>query len=277
MFKLRDIAERQAEEARNEAVRLWWSTAGDTGAPPVLFIAGLASSCTVWSQMVPALAGSMRPIVFDNRGTGRSDRAVGPYSMDDLVGDAIAVLDAAGAGRAHVVGHSMGGMIAQNLALEHPDRVGKLVLMGTHAGGRVRGTTAFRWTLALALRPVLGPGRTFWISAPLSYAERTRRERPELLVADRRRRFEDDTPMRTVNSQLAAARGHDVRDRLGELRAEALVIHGTEDGIVAPDRGRELAGLIPGSELVMLEDCGHAIATEAHDRASDAVLRFLGV
>src|SRR6266576_1988318 len=189
--------------------------------------------------------------------------------------DALAVLDAAGHDTAHVFGVSMGGMIAQHLALDHRERVRSLILGCTTAGGR-RGAPPWRLMTATALRPIVGAARTFPIVAPVLYAERTRRERPERVREDLRIRTEDSTDIRTTLAQMAAIARHDTRARLGELAGlDVTVIHGEEDVLVPSEAGRGLAAAIPGARLVMIPACGHMLTTDAEDEAAGAVLGHL--
>src|SRR5690606_9798040 len=122
--------------------------------------------------------------------------AHGLLTMDDLVADTLAVLDAAGHERAHVIGVSMGGMIAQHLALKHRARVRSLILGCTTPVGR-QGAPPWRLLAATALRPLAGSERTFRLVAPVLYAERTRRERPERIADDLRVRLQEATSVRT--------------------------------------------------------------------------------
>jgi pimeloyl-ACP methyl ester carboxylesterase len=253
---------------------VWLSWRAHGEGEPVLMIMGFMGSAKAWFRLLPHVSGSHRAIVFDNRGTGDSDRPAGLWSMEDLVGDALAVLDAAGHESAHLVGVSMGGMIAQHLALDHPDRVRSLSLICTRPGQPE--STSWRMVASVALRPFVGPGRTFPIVAPLLYSERTRRDRPDVLAEDLRMRFSDQAPSATALGQLAAMRSHDTRERLQELEMPVLVMHGEEDALIPPENGRELARLIPGAELVLLSDCGHLVATDAEEEAAEALLGFIG-
>jgi pimeloyl-ACP methyl ester carboxylesterase len=194
--------------------------------------------------------------------------------MEDLVGDALAVLDAAGHESAHVFGVSMGGMVAQHLALDHPDRVKSLILGCTHPGGQPGGPP-WRMLASIALRPLLGPSRTFPIVAPLLYSERTRKGNPDRLEEDIRLRWQERTPVATAPAQAAAVIRHDTRGRLGELRMPTLIIHGDEDTLIPPSAAWELAERIPNSHLVMVPGAGHVIATDAEQECADAVLGFL--
>ncbi len=116
--------------ASTSGASLYYQVHG-SGGDPVLLIMGLGSDLHFWERQIPAFAARHRVIAFDNRGVGRSDKPPGPYSVAMLAADAARVLDAAAVERAHVVGLSMGGMIAQELAIAHAERVGALVLAGT--------------------------------------------------------------------------------------------------------------------------------------------------
>ena len=243
---------------------------------PLLLVMGLSGSRRGWYRLLPHLEPRCEAIAFDNRGTGDSDPVTGPLSMADLVGDALAVLDAAGHESAHVLGVSMGGMIAQQLALDHRDRVRSLILGCTTAGGR-RGAPPWRLLTATALRPLVGATRTFPIVAPALYARATREERPERVREDLRVRLSDATDVRTTLAQMAAIAGHDTRARLRELAGlDVTVLHGAEDALVPPEAGRALAAAIPGARLVMIPACGHMLTTDAEEAASGAILEHLG-
>jgi pimeloyl-ACP methyl ester carboxylesterase len=241
----------------------------------LLMIMGLAGSGAMWFRLLPHVARRHRAIVFDNRGTGSSSPAHRPLTMADMVGDALAVLDAAEVQTAHVMGASMGGMIAQHLALGHRDRVRSLVLACTTAGGR-REPPNLRLTAAALLRPLVGSSRTFALVAPTLYSARTRIEAPERLSEDIRIRAADRVGRLTPLMQVAAIAGHDTRSRLRELGGlPTLVLHGLDDRLVAPERGRELAGSIPGARLVEIPGAGHLLATDAEQAVARAVLDHL--
>jgi 3-oxoadipate enol-lactonase len=153
--------------------------------------------------------------------------------------------------------------------------VRSLVLACTTPGGR-SGLPPWRMLTASALRPLVGTRHTFPLVAPLLYAERTRRERPERLREDLERRIAEETSARTIYAQMGAIAGHDVRGRLAELAGlETLVVHGLEDALIPPDRGRDLARLIPGAHLELLPSCGHILATDAEEETAGAILAHL--
>jgi pimeloyl-ACP methyl ester carboxylesterase len=241
----------------------------------VLLIMGLGASSRLWFRLLPWLTREHRVIVFDNRGTGRSAPVRGRLTMGGLADDAVTVLDAAGIERAHVVGASMGGMIAQHMALDHSERVGSLVLACTTAGGR-NGAPPWRLLASAAVRPLLGSRRSFPLVAPALYAAATLRDHPDRVADDLDRRMADSTSPLTLYAQLGAIALHDTRPRLSELgRMPVLVVHGLEDRLVPPARGRELAELIPGAQLELIPACGHLLTTDAEEHTAGAILAHL--
>jgi pimeloyl-ACP methyl ester carboxylesterase len=252
---------------------LHWDSHG--AGEPVLMIMGLGGSSDAWARLLPYVRDGHRAITFDNRGTGRSADIRGPLTMGGMVADALSVLEAAGEESAHVVGISMGGMIAQHLALEHRERVRSLVLACTTAVG-MRGRPPVRMLAASTLRPLLGPKRTWELVKPALYAEHTRREHPERIREDLRIRNGRPTPSLTFLAQLAAIPCHDTRKRLAELGGLGVtIIHGEDDALVPPARADELASAIPGADLVMIPACGHMLTTDAEQQSADAVLAHL--
>jgi 3-oxoadipate enol-lactonase len=247
----------------------------DASGEPVLLIMGLGASSRLWYRLLPWVRRRHRAIVFDNRGTGDSEALRRRLTMRSLADDARAVLDDAGVNSAHVIGASMGGMIAQHLALEHRERVRSLVLACTTAGGP-SGAPPWRLIAATGLRSLVGARRTFPLVAPVLYAPATLRERPERVREDLKHRMEDGTSPLTIYTQLAAIAGHDTRKRLHELAGvPTLVLHGLEDSLVAPRRGRDLAAGIPGARLELIPACGHLLTTDAEEQTATAILEQL--
>lgn len=229
------------------------------GAGPEVWVLvmGLGGRSADWGAAFPAeLARLGRVVLLDNRGTGASSQPSTPWSMEDMAADVVAVMDSLELERARVLGLSMGGMIAQELALAHPERVERVALMSTHAGGPQpprppeileifmppRGTSMEALTRQ-AMRLITGPG----------FAE----AHPELVEELVRRALAEPTPKRTFLAQVQAILGSDRRQRLRGLRTPALVLHGTEDTLIPVESGRELARAIPGARLVELPGCGH--------------------
>ena len=259
--------------AAHTNVRIYWEEHGQ--GPPLLLIMGLSFTLEMWHRAVAELSKSYRCIVFDNRGVGRSDAPRGRrYSIATMAEDALAVLDAAGVREpAFILGASMGGMIAQELALRHPDRVRALVLACTASGLLLRAG----WP-RLARLPFLyhwltlkGEARE-WAICSLLYAEATA---PSRIEEDIRIRAGCQPPRRAVFCQLAGILSWNSRPRLSQIKVPVLVIHGDEDRILPAINGRLVAGQIPNAEFVLIPHAGHMITTDQPELSLRVVKQFL--
>ena len=260
--------------ARHGGVTVSYEDRGARDAPPLVLIMGLGGSGASWYRMVPHLEGDYRLLVIDNRGTGgTSDPPIHrPLQLGDMVRDVVAVLDDAGVDAAHVHGISMGGMISQQLALRHPERVRSLALGCTTAGHRLgREQPPWRLLAGGMLGPV-DPRRSWRIVEPALYARRTIEERRDRIREDLRVRAGERLGIRTIPAQLLAAAGHRAHDRLERLAGTPVtVIHGDEDRLIPPGVGRELASRIPGAQFVELDQCGHVMSTDAEQRYAEVL------
>jgi 3-oxoadipate enol-lactonase len=253
-------------------IELYFDSTG-AGAP-VLLVMGLGMNATGWWRTVPVLARSHRVLAFDNRGMGRSGKPPGPYTMDELADDAVAVLDAAGEPAAHVYGISLGGMIAQHIALRHPDRVRGLVLGATTAGGELV-AAADPVTLAFFFRRAdMPPDEAVWASVPYNYGPATRAHHAQRIGEDIAQRLRFPVEPEPYKAQLAAAAGHDMSARLSEIRAPTLVVHGEQDRMVPVANGERLAARIPGARLKTYPGAGHLYTTD-EPAADEDVAAFL--
>jgi 3-oxoadipate enol-lactonase len=259
--------------AFNGDVRLHWRSEGH--GEPVLMIMGLGANSLGWYRVLPEVAQHYRGIVFDNRGTGRSNAIDGLIKMEDLVEDALAVLEAAGEESAHIVGASMGGMIAQQLALHHPEKVRSLALCCTTPVSR-QGLPPWRLIAGAVLRTFLDPRQCAWIMEPALYSQRTRTENPQRIDGDMEVRMAHPTPPRTTWLQLLAIARHDTRERLADLAGlPVTVIHGDEDVLIPPERGHLLHELIPGSRLALIPEAGHVLTTDDAEASVAALMDHL--
>ena len=241
-------------------MRLHWEETGGPG-PPVLLIMGLGMTATGWWRTVPVLVeAGLRVIAFDNRGVGRSERPPGPYTVAEMADDAASVLDTAGVEAAHVYGISLGGMIAQELALRYPDRVRRLVLGATTAGGADFVPAGEAVNAFVELRAQMTAEHAVWASVPINYAARTRREAGDRIAEDIGQRLRYPVESEYYSAQLAAAHGHAAR--VAAIRAPTLVVHGEEDVLIPPGNGERLATAIPGAELSMWPDAAHLYFTD---------------
>ena len=242
---------------------------------PLLLINGLGSDHLEWIHQLPAFETRFRVIVFDNRGTGKSGVPPGPYTTADMGDDAEALLRILGIARSHVLGVSLGGMIAQEVALRHPGLVEGLVLGCTGPGGKlsIRPTPEAMAAFTLAkgeereaeLRRML----------PFLYTDACIRERPEEIEGFLRRRLDHPTPPAGYLAQLSAAVTHDASSRLEKIRARTLVITGDADRLVNWENSLRLAGRIPGAKLVVLPGAPHRLFAETADAFNREVLQFL--
>ncbi len=241
----------------------------------VLMIMGFGGDHLAWAFQVPALSGRYRVITFDNRGAGQSSVPDEPYSTRMMAEDAVGLLDALGVERAHVLGASMGGMVAQEVALNHPRRVRSLQLHCTYA-------RPDRYMLALmdawrAIRAKATPEEwlrtvALWLFSPRTYAER-----PDFIEMVIQTGLANPHPFTLTGflRQGDAVRGHDVLDRLRTLTCPTLVSVAEDDILVPPRFAREVAAAVPQAELRMIASAGHAYFWERPDIFNTMCLDFL--
>lgn len=253
----------------HQGARIYWDEQGE--GDPVLLIMGLGWASALWHRSRPVLRAQYRTIVFDNRGVGRSDVPAGPYPIALMAADAAAVLDAAGVDRAHVFGVSMGGMIAQEFALNYPRRVRSLILGCTAAGGpnAVRAEPA---VIDLLTRRGMSPEELALAINPYIYDQGTSRERVEEDMMLRKQWWPD--PAGHL-AQLQGIMMWEAYSRLEQITAPTLVIHGESDQLVPPANAQLIAGRIPNAKLVMIPRASHILATDQPDATHQAVLQFL--
>jgi 3-oxoadipate enol-lactonase len=253
-------------------VRLGYESAGR--GPAVLLVMGFGMTLRQWWRTVPVLARHFRVLAYDHRGIGASDGSALPYSAARLADDAIAVLDAAGEDAAHVYGLSLGGMIAQEVALRHRERVRALVLGATTPGGARAVPGDERALSFFARSTVLTPEEAAWATVPYLYGDETRRRHGQRIAEDMALRGGHGPSLVTYGQQLLAAVTHNTAGRLDRIAAPTLVVHGEEDRIVAVENARRLANAIPGAELEAWDGAGHFYVTD-EPRADEHVARFL--
>lgn len=256
--------------ARAGDVRISWEATG-TGSP-VLLIHGLGYARWGWEPLVAGLGTRHRVIAFDNRGIGASDVPPGPYAVADMATDALAVLDAAGVGRAHVVGTSLGGMVAQELAVTAPDRVERLVLLCT--------TPGFSTALPLpeATRRLMAEATTLPPAEALRrFVENALGERPDPAIVERILAHRLAAPQDPAGwaAQAAAGAAFQLGDRGSRIVAPTLLVTGSADRVVDPRSSEVLAGLIPAARLEVLPGAGHLFFWERPDETCALILGHL--
>ena len=248
----------------------------DIGAgPPLLCIMGLGASLETWVAQREAFAARYRVILFDNRGAGESECPPPPWTVPDMAADAIGVLDALGIARAHVLGVSMGGMIAQEMAIGWPERVDRMVVAVSFARPDPlrRAFLLFRRWARLQGADLVqeGVANLPWLVSPRVLNDPDRLEEilgvvgtMPLMAAD------------AYSHQIDAILEHDTLSRLGVVEAPTLVLAAAEDVLTPLKLSSEIAEAIPGARLEVLAQGNHAVQIEDPDAFNAAVLRFLG-
>lgn len=254
-------------------MRIAWERHGN--GPPLLLVHGLGYARWGWEPVLPGLAERFSVVSVDNRGIGASDAPPGPYTAAELAADAVQVLDEAGIERAHVVGTSLGGMIAQELALGYPTRVDGLVLACTTPGGP-RAHPMPQATVALmAEAATLEPTVALRRFVENALAPETVAARPEIVERIMAHRLRTAQSPAAWAAQAAAGATFDAYDRLGALAAPTLVQHGDEDVVVDPRNADLLVELLPGARLERFPGTGHLFFWEEPERFVASVGAFL--
>ncbi len=263
--------------ADNDGVTLAYEHRGrdPDEAETVAFVEGLGYGRWMWEWQARALTDDYHVLLWDNRGTGESDAPEGPYTIDEMAGDLEAVLDDAGVERAHVVGASMGGMIAMQYALAY-DRARSLGLFCSSPGGDEAVPTPeetlermfdvpedadAREAIRYKMRPAVSDA--FW-EANAAVVED---------IVDRR--LESDASPAARQAQAAAVDAFDASDRLGAIERPALVAHGTADRVLPVENGELLAERLPAAETAFVEGGSHLFFIERADRVNERLAAFL--
>jgi 3-oxoadipate enol-lactonase len=240
--------------------------------PPLLMLMGLSGTALTWGEpFLDLLRADFEVIVCDHRGIGASTRLEGPTTIREMAANAAGLLTALDIDSAHLFGISMGGMIAQELTLAHPERVRSLALGCTYCGGE--GSVRLSPELARRLREARTSGdreravRTSWeanVSARFALDEQAFERFKENALARR-------VAIEVIREHSNAIGGHDTSKRLGQIEVQTLVVHGTEDQVLPVANGRMVASLIDGSRLEIFDGVGHLFFLERPQRTAELV------
>ncbi|HTT75093.1 MAG TPA: alpha/beta fold hydrolase [Candidatus Binataceae bacterium] len=261
------------ERARINQVELAYQLRGSGS--PLVMIHGAQGDQMMFNDLAAHFASNYRVLTFDQRGSGLSEKPDMDYSIAMLADDSAALMDHAGFDTAHIVGVSMGGMIALEFVLRHPGKTRSLVLGCTTPGGpkaiRIGGSA---FTNAYSATPMSAEERGRAL-AEAAFTKGYIEKHPEIIpsmIEARRQRPIDPT---ALDHRLKAALHHDVYDRLGEIKAPALVISGKDDALISWQNSRLIADHIRGAELIILEPAGHCFWLEQPQQSFDAISNFL--
>ncbi len=252
-------------------IKIWWDKVGSGS--PLLIIQGLGYPSDASWRIIPELATRHTVVFFDNRGAGRSDVPAGTWTIETMAADAAAVLEAAEVGPAHIAGFSMGGLIAQELALSRPDLALSLVLGCTSPGGR----SAIPLTAEVAEQFTdwgdLPAQEAAWRASRVCYSESTTKDEIEADIEVRMKVAADRRGY--VNQLKAVAEFKGVADRISAWTRPTLVVHGDSDLIVPVANAERIREVIPHCEVVIHEGAGHILMTDARDELVAAMLEFM--
>jgi len=261
---------------KTNEIELYYETRGE--GQPLVLISGLGYSSWQWHKMVPFLAEHFQVVTFDNRGIGQSDKPAGPYTAQILAADTVGLLDALGIEKAIVMGHSMGGFIAQAMALDFPQKVEKLILCSTNFGGpnHIPVTPEAMKVLTDVTSDALTRFKNgLSVSTAPGWAEKN----PETIAAWIQWRVAN--PIEPVHYQAQLAIGLGLlpeaaafENQLSRLNVSTLILFGEHDKVVPPANAALLAEKIANSQVVIFPDAGHFFPLEIPEVASKAVIEF---
>ncbi|RJP64078.1 MAG: alpha/beta hydrolase [Candidatus Abyssobacteria bacterium SURF_17] len=255
-------------------VNLYYEIHG-SGEPIVLFM-GLGGNIAIWDiELINALAERFKVIIFDNRGTGRSDMPDEEYSIELFADDSAALLDALGIESAYILGASMGGMTAQEFALKYPRKCRKLILCCTLAGGENSVPPTGEALAILMSVKDLSPEEGTRAMRPAAFTKRFIETNGDWLEEKLKREIAYPTPPHAFERHLQAAMTFDAYDRLPRISCPTLVMTGVED-ILIPARNSEiLAQRIPGAKLILFDNSAHGFMSERRDGVLAAIFQFI--
>ena len=242
---------------------------------PLVMIRGVGSNLDHWYDQVPALSEKYQLLVFDNRGIARSSDPGGPFSTRDMAADTTALMDAVGIEKAHVLGYSMGGMIAQEMALNDPQRVAGLILVATDCGISLRIKAKPEASRLFSEMIRLGTDEAKAAAAGCLFAKQTVDRKPEVIqrYTEVSQRF--PTSQKMLAKQWAAVTRHDACNRLQNISSPTLAVTGSEDVLIPPQNAALLAEKIPDAQMIAIDGGGHLFLIEQPRQFNDAVIKFL--
>jgi pimeloyl-ACP methyl ester carboxylesterase len=260
--------------SNSNEVSLYYDVAGE--GPALCLINGYRLSSEAWpSAFIARLSERCCVVSFDNRGTGRSDKPEAGYEFANMAKDVIGLLDDLGLPSVHLLGFSMGGAIAQEVAIRYADRIGRLILFSTFCGGiwaEPASYAVFKRLLVAENQTPEEAARQAW---PVTYTPDYLAANAEAVEQQMRRELAHPTPMFVAGRQMEALRAFNSYRDLPRIGAPTLVATGTHDVLVKPQNAKILASRIPNARLEMLADLGHRAIWEAPEEIADLIGDFV--
>ncbi len=241
---------------------------------PLVLINGLGADMFLWFRQIPELCKYFKVIAFDNRGSGESDKPDEAYTMPMFAADTAGLLKGLGIPRAHILGASLGGVIAQEFVLSYPEMVDRLILASTSFGGPHSIPTPPETTAAMMNRTG-NPETDIRNNFKLFTSEEWQQRRADLVNQYVEWRVAHPQPVAAYMHQAKAVPAFNAEDRVAQIKAPTLIIHGELDRVVPVENGRLLASRIPNSKMVILPQGPHAINIECEDEFNREVINFL--
>jgi pimeloyl-ACP methyl ester carboxylesterase len=259
--------------ADSQGVKIAYEIRGD--GEPLALVHGLAYDRNGWGRFPDLLAQRFRVVLIDNRGVGESDEPEGPYAVAQMAADVVAVLDDAGIERTNLFGVSLGGYIAQELALAYPERLAKLVLASTAPGGPKAHPMPAAGLEAFGKYPTMEREAGLRLMVENSLGERGVRDLPGLVDEIFAYRLAHAPSLAAWQAQAYAGATFDSYDRIGAIQAPTLVVQGGADNVVDPRNAELLGELIPNARVEIVPERGHLLVWEDSERVAELVMEFL--
>ncbi len=259
--------------AKLENLNIYYEIIGQ--GKPLIMIRGLSSNVDHWYEQVPVLSKKYQLLVFDNRGIARSSDPGGPFSTRQMAADTAAVMETAGIKSAYVLGYSMGGMVAQEMALNYPEKVNGLILAATDCGITQRIKARPEVSRLFSDMVALGTPEAKLAAARCLYAKQTFATKTEVIQRYNEVSMRFPASQEIMARQWAAVTQHDACSRLQNISSPTLTLTGSEDVLIPPENAKIMAQRIPDARMHAIDDGGHLFLIEQPQQFNAAVMDFL--
>ncbi len=265
------------DEVETTSVELYYEVHGPENAPAIMFIGGWASYHWIWFRQIPMISKKYRCIVFDNRGAGRSSKPDYPYTIKMMADDTVGLLEVLGIEKAHILGISMGGLIAQQVALSYPERLRSLIIVSSHFGGPNQVHMDDRTMACLIAVPTetISAEEARDMRYQATFSPGFLQENKDILEQIEKWIAKYPAPIYAQVHQSSATGAFNSEKELGRITAPTLVIHGTADKAVPTGNAELIVKKIPGAKKALIEDAAHFCIIEKYGEFNNIVLDFV--